>query len=270
MNHHPSTWKTRLAVALVPCLLGQASAALIVYDGFDYPTGPIAGVGTWTNGGLGEVASPGLSYVDSSFSQLATTGNRLDSDLVDNTSFASFRELGQSYSTVGQTIYISFLARIDENVEGPRNRFAGVSLMGSGTEHYFMGAGGGSGTWAIDNKTSIGNSSVGVTNVAFLVYRLDFTVGGPSSGTTSLFINPNLSDIPAVADVTIANGDAFSFDQIRVHAGGFGENSLQAFQVDEIRIGTTWQDVTTAIPEPHVALVGAGGVLAGLLRRRRA
>lgn len=245
----------------------DAQASLIFYDGFDYAPGAIAGVGGWTNSGEGTVASPGLAYVDSTLAQLSSTGNRLDSDLSDNTSFASFRNLGNSYDTNGQTIYISFLARMDENVAGPRNRFAGVSLMGSGGEHFFMGAGGGSGTWGIDNKQSIANSSAAVTNLTLLVYRLDYTTGNPTSGTTSLFINPDLANMPAVADVTLANAPAFSFDQIRVHAGGFGENSLNEFEVDEIRIGTTWADVTP-VPEPMAAtLFGAG--LSGLALRRR-
>ena len=79
-----------------------------------------------------------------------------------------------------------------------------------------------------------------------------------------LFVNP----VPGAAEPVLADATVTDFD---VGAGSFVTiNNAGAWTLDEIRIGSTFADVTpSAVPAPPVALLLATGLmLAGLARFR--
>lgn len=141
-------------------------------------------------------------------------------------------------------------------------------------------------SWGVVNK---GNASMEATSdvgfaslpADFLLVRIDHAVGtdpriAGQADTIYVWINPqNLAKAPsdAKADLvftsatTDAGGSANDRDYIfnRIRLFGGGDNSVVgygAIEVDEIRIGTEFLDVTLrAIPEPTIFALGA---LAGL------
>ena len=213
-------------------------AALIVHEPFDYPVGPLAaqdgGTG-WTNGWTGsgnDVAAPGLTYRDGT-NELIVTGNAVS--LLTGLS-GNFRYLP---SVLGgeqqQRIYISFVGRVTNTF----NNYAGLALYHQGVEQYFIGQLAGFTPWWGSRKPD-GSGSIITTNhavaPAFIVARLDFfATGGQMS--VRLFINPPLQAEPVA--LWLRGATSFSFDQIRVQSGA--SNGTKIF--DEIRIGTTWDDV---------------------------
>ena len=105
----------------------------------------------------------------------------------------------------------------------------------------------------------------GGNDVAYMWVNPDLDVE-PSTGT-ALMIDPQMFSGPPV---NAGNNDRdYQFNRIRVFAGsnnatvGYG-----SIQIDEIRIGTTFESVTPFVPEPSAGALAALAVV-GLLRRRR-
>jgi hypothetical protein len=114
----------------------------------------------------------------------------------------------------------------------------------------------------------------------FILMRIDHVngVSNPFDDSVSIWLNPRLDDqnLLGAADLTLLPG-AFAendrdlaFNVIRIFAGNYSGTSYGSIQVDEIKIGTEFGDVTlNAIPEPSaLALLGLGG-LAFVNRMRR-
>lgn len=166
-------------LAWVLGLAGSASAASIVYDGFDYPAGSLGGQagGTgWTaawDGGQ-TVSTPGMEYPG-----LPVVGNKVTS-----TSTSSFRLMPTGFSAANKTIWISFLG---QNSATPS--WCGISpFNGSGSEALFIGKPDGSATWGLalynaqnDSGGATGSrlSTIPVGDQVFFVVRI---INGASSG----------------------------------------------------------------------------------------
>lgn len=226
--------------AVLMLLLAGSSAlhaALIVHEPFDYPVGALAGQngGTgWTNGWTGNgnnVVAPSLTYRDGT-NELIVTGNACS--LVTGLS-GNFRYLP---SVLGgpqqQRIYISFLGRVTNTIN-----YAGLALYHQGVEQYFIGQLFGFTPWWGSRKPN-GSGDILTTNravvPAFIVARLDFFATGGQM-TVRLYIDPPLAAEPLA--FWQRSMTSFSFDQIRVQSGA--SDGTKVF--DEIRIGTTWDDV---------------------------
>jgi MYXO-CTERM domain-containing protein len=117
-----------------------------------------------------------------------------------------------------------------------------------------------------NNNTYKATSTVaGVANTTvFAVLKLTYSTVNLAD-SVSLWINPtNLgseslsTNFVSVTGVNLANGAYLAFADY---------NGSGSAKYDELRIGATWNDVTT-VPEPRAALLGGLGMLA-LLRRRR-
>ena len=242
-----------------------AKATLLAYDGFNYAAGQTV-VGQGTNSGwptandpytisAGNSANASIEASDMNTGNgLVTSGNQLDiNGSAPGGNEGVYRNLGATYNTAGNVYWFSALMQVDSNVGAS---YAGVSLFNNTTEDFFFGQRNRTPFWGIEqHAASTANSTVSAANstTAFLVVQLNGI-----THTASLYMNPNLSmgGIPATASTSLTFTD-FSFDRFRVEAG------VETLDVDEIRFGTTYADVTpttTAVmqaPEPPSTLCAA-------------
>ena len=292
-----------LAVLLLCAAAYNAHAALLAYEPFtNAPGTAIIGSdggtnfsGAWqanASGGIATNTPSSLSYTDASSNALNTAGGAgfFQGLTTANTSMQPIRQfpfVRGTNGTDGVTTWISFLiAR-----QGPVN--------GSVTNGYLRGANVPHDLGAAQ-KLAIGNSSGAVTNTVglipvgaggnlksstvlfggrtnFVVVRIDHIFG--ANDNAWLFVNPNLATEPAtsVADTNSLGAFDFSFDRVRVFAGGQSSASQPYAEIilDEYRIGETYADVAphgiVVPPAPtgpiiitNTALVAGGIVLAGI------
>ena len=244
-----------LCAGILIASLPSAHADLIAYEGFDYPQltrlASSANTGTgwtasWTsnswrtnNSAFGSSQpggfenSSGLSYTG-----LITVGNTAREENLSQ----SFRTFAPQAAT--GTYWISFLMQQDQQTGGGSH---GISFFDGGTERNFMGRAasdvfGTAGTGAFASSTT-----VTLTPSLFVArYNMD-------TGIAHYWLNSDLS-LTTPTDASAFNGaggtgfTAFTFDRIRL--GAFGPRGY----LDEIRLGTTSQDVGFAIADPSTAL----------------
>lgn len=212
-----------------------------------------------------------------------SVGNNWNTGIYATRELASTIDLGTS-----QTLYFSVRLRNANDMAG------GIGLAsGANGSASFIGAGF---TW--DNATSIGGSGNDAGNAAYIghgtldtnngVYGIRANEAAGSVDGYGLLVGRltfnasgnDLIEIKRYAENSTIDNDlgtiswsaSSSLDSSMVAShlvlwsnGGGGNGEL-----DAIRIGTTWEDVTgvTLVPEPSAALLGGLGLLA-LLRRRR-
>jgi hypothetical protein len=257
-----------LAMAYSP-LVNTSSAVLLVYEGFDYPVGSLNG----QNGGLGfsnawaagSVVAGSLSYTDGNSDELPTTGNRaLISGAAGTVS--AYRALNRTYgvdATYGPgTYWVSFLAErlephmtLDENAA----RAFGFQLhRAQGSERLTAGRvttappvpTTGWGLFAGGTSARYDEAAASIFDPSFVVMRINIadSTDGNNSDEAAMWINPNLTGPLGTphADLTVAAGTSFDFliQNIRLFAGNTASgNPYAEFTIDEIRIGTMFEDV---------------------------
>jgi hypothetical protein len=245
----------------------NAQGALTVYDSFSYPAGSATGDtgGTGFNGaytGTGNIVAPGLTYPN-----LLTAGNTFTTASNNN---GAFRLLATPIDTnTGGPLYISFLASLPQAAVP---NYGGLSLYSGGTttEELFLGKPSNTNNYGYDVSGVAGgtgtNGPTASTTPALLVYRLTFSAAGE---TLNAYYNPTPGAAePAVPGNTfvIPEGSfAATLTAIRLQSGD------QPINFDEVRMGTTFADVTP-VPEPASAglLAGVGALVLGRRRRNRA
>ncbi len=226
-----------LLVAIISLVVAETPhAALIVHEPFDYPVGNLTnqngGTGwpaAWTNAGNGTVVSPGLIY-DDVWNRLISSSNACGMNTVANT-----RDLPATYGSAGQTIYVSFIGRVDSAF------LAGLTLNQGDSQRCVFGRVT-QPTWQVSDLSGVViDSGLSSTQTSLIVVRLDFAV---STVNIRLHVNPPLAAEPGVPTGSVTR-PTFSFNRIRVW--GTGANVRL---IDEIRLGTTWADVTPHAPSP--------------------
>ena len=226
--------------------------ALLAYEPFDYPPGtPLVGrtngfgfKAPWAPGGynaklyrLFRVKTGALNYPG-----LATEGHaHISGEAAPAQGIAGMgRLLATNLGTANTTCYLSFLHRPDGEGE-----FASIVLgTGAGNE-LAIGKSASTGEYYISNRGGVGRVLSGVPSVAgqtrFLVVKMEFHEG-PDRFT--LYIDPK----PGSAEP--ANGYVKD-DLDLTYADTIFLYSRTAWSVDEIRLGTTWADVTPAQTKPN-------------------
>jgi hypothetical protein len=253
--------KLSIVVGLIVAFkAGQANAALIAFDDFNYTAvgddlngqsggGSFGFSGPWTgnttfNIGNGSLTSP--------TGQPIGTANSMSGVVVGEN-----RDIGRTLSTPlgaqDTTVYFSFLMRPNGTLhQGFANGWFGFVLrggapvvvgMGSFTDQYGVEV---AGTFDLSSKTAV------VGTADFFVLRVDFTEGLDSA---RLFINPPVGNEPATASAEVLSNNIVSVTSIDLSGPG-------AFSFDTLSIGTTWADVAP-VPEPSgVVIFGSFIVIA--------
>ncbi len=176
------------------------------------------------------------------------------------------------------TVWLSFLMRVPvTSREDWDGKYAGISLFyddfinGQGTgpfplsktnERLFMGAPYGQSdrplNFGIDHPGApnpIFTNQTFSGNQGFFLARFDFGEG--ASDRVRIWLNPDLNTNPSSssADIDYVMPFDFQFNRIGIFGNSpFGGSNLIEF--DEIRLGSSFDDVTPVIPEPSFNLVG--------------
>lgn len=295
------------SLSIAAGLVGQASAALLIYEPFDYAstagvnngaslgdgnqTGG-TGLGTWSqvNSGSNEidVADSGLSFTDGGGNVLPVTGNSMERAVRVGQAAVNSPIIAGGLTSDNSTIWMTFLFQ-DRGFSGPDFGIALTSqTMVNGDAQALSSAGFGVGFGI--NSTGGQNRNIGTilynnsTTQSFTPEGTPTFNGPGASGIHLLAMrvdwNPSgTPDVVSVFDVTDLTtepttplaSDTFDWSQAEQDSVGFlAINESQVAFVDEIRVANTFDEAVGggAVPEPSSALLGAfGGLLA--LRRRR-
>ena len=266
-----------VSLLAVLCNAPQSRAAALAYEGFNYPSGANAlasqngGTG-WTGAwdtGPSDITAGGFNYTDGLGNQLVTTGNRATADQDSN---GNLRFLSNTYAT--GTIYLSYLLQCT-NATSQFN-YAGLSLFSGVSEQIFFGEINGGPPHGALGTERLGFSSnyfigTDASLLNLMVVKIEFNAGTTAGNEkVSIFVNPSLDAEPDIA-FRFPDVADFSFNRIRIQSGRTtGTDPLEIGQMDEIRIGTTYADVTPhTAPEPGVSALTALASLLLLGRRSR-
>lgn len=294
--------RTLLATFTVLGAASLASANLIVYDGFNYdatgnpplgtgPSNSAGSFGNWVYQGnntveprvtAGSLSYPGLpTPVGNSIKLDNNNGSATGSD-------AARLYLGTLDKATDPTLYYSFilnvptatatagtggafLAGFDSNTTGnPYTTYAGLFIRQDATD---------------TSKVDLGISTSGSANKVFAAtpYATGtslFVVGSFTfQGLANLDVFADPAAIPAAEPgthtATTSGVDSSAATQLTNFYLRGNSGQSQGLNIDELRIGTAWDDVTPSAspaPEPASAVVLLGSAAAALLtgRRRRA
>lgn len=259
---------TCLLALFAGATLSNSHAVLLAYEGFDYAaaanvTGQTGGTGNWNGAWTGPtsttVTSPGLTYTglttsgNTSFeSNSASSGNRRSWTGLDSSNGAElwFSVLLNSTAT-GSDLRLFVL---NADVTSGSDSGVGVNINGLAIN-------------ARVNTSTSASTGLSLTSgvTSLLVGRLSFSDTAGADAIT-IWLDPTLGGGTPGGGFTL-NGDfnsALFTNPNFGYRGGFGWLG----SVDEVRIGTTFADVT--VPEPAAFSLALAGGLALLLRRRRA
>ena len=235
----------------------SSKGVLVAYEGFDIAPGAGALDGasgatsfgwtnTWTPGVANGIAADGLGYTNGAILQAVGGAAQLS---VPNG--GSFRHFAPAYPTSTGTYWISFLGRVPAGAT-----YAGVSYVNPFNEFLFMGDLSGTTNWGGQTYGTGGvitNSASPVSTLVFFVARVDFN-RTTSNDDVRVWLNPSIGGEtpPDDASATLAligtdfsgSANAANASRIRLQQGSSGNNAI----FDEVRVGTTWLDVTPSSP----------------------
>ena len=315
----PRTMALGAAALAGAVAVSGAQAALIFHDAFDTSTNYSLGdldnqtpgsveVGSYTSGGWdasggtsfgSPAARPGSLGYTSGSSSLVTSGDKVLARRTNTGSFykAAVGEINGSSNTSGSVLYISGLMNLGDSSDG----YFGLQIGPNGSKDTFGFGFNSAGNAVIVSEnadtsaggydqapttraTSVSTSAAADTH--FLVAKITNAGGAGSNDLVELFVNPDLTAEPGAPTLAANWGttvwfpsDDLSYLSFNANLNGGASSIGTAW--DEIRVGSTWDDVTPfvtaptddppaapAVPEPASAALAA---LAGmtLLRRRR-
>jgi hypothetical protein len=269
-------------------LCPAARATLIAYDGFENYTVNAAlntntgGTGWSTNWSSATSVKAVATATPITYSSGALTINggaraAEAADPVGNNGVALDNLASRSFATQTGTVYFSFLFRAesgggaDDFIQFALNNDTNITNSGSigdlsnvgTTANFAARIGVASGGTSVNSSTSLANATT-----FFLVGKISKTSGG-NYNRMQLFVNPTTLTEPGVVSAT-QNADsgtsAISFFTMRIS----NLETTDQYRFDELRIGTTWGDVT-AVPEPatYGMILGSLVMAAVVWSRRR-
>ncbi len=258
--------------AAMACLCaGEAEAAPIAADFFNYaPAGSdVAGKSGGGSFGFSDSWAGDASFDLAAGSLIspvtfpAGVGNRVTADAFGGNRDLA-RTLSQSVGADNTTVYFSFLMQAEDVVGG--GAFSGwfAFVLRAGARNLTVGKDSFHGQYKIEGTFGeLGLSTVPVVadQTHLFVLRAEFLSG---ADLFRLYIDPPTDQAePNAASATLNSVDLGTVTTVGLTGPG-------AFGFDELRIGTTWGDVTP-VPEPGslaLLLVGGLGLSVHWLRRR--
>jgi len=251
--------------------------ALISYEGFNYASGdtlntknPGAGWNSaWSGATASTVVSSSLLYPAGT--GFTTTGNSISSPggLGGSIQYAT----GFQFSMTSDTVrYASYLA--SKPTAGNGNEFLQMNLGTGGGTSWLFGISSSEGfllrSSNLGTETDI--QSTGGLAQLDTTYLLVSKLVTSSTGNDMLYMNwySPLDTVPATEPLTwmlslsVNNTTTNTQNLLQLSSG----SSTGTYRADEIRLGTTWQDVAS-VPEPSRALLLLLGTFAMLTWRRR-
>jgi hypothetical protein len=281
---HTSLRPLLALITSVACLQAQVITDSFLTGGSNYSTGNITGqnptvtgfTGAWGAGSVttASVNATGLTYSNAS-GAVATEGGSVFIGTAGQNAGRVFRELSSPINVNSDSVvYMSVLMQNSltnnttqyrafelSTLSGPdttRTLQLGLSSADFGTVNY--------GFRLNNNSTFSGDLGFSNTATNFFVIKLSLS---STAGNDSITIWGNPSDL---SDESLSgSGAGFSGITLNnnietVRFSGFGPGSTF---FDEVRIGSSWQEVTT-VPEPSTwALLGVAGLAVLAFARRR-
>jgi hypothetical protein len=281
------TCRMALTVAVVAAVLGPSSARaeLLGYDGFEaYPanqtlhgkTGGTGFTGAWSGVAAGQnmarVIDAALSYqqgdlwIQGGTKAVAVYGTGSIVDNVVGRPFASqtepvyFSLLFMSTNAVTGAAFIQYVVSDDAD----HNNAGSIGHRSDTNNGFFARVRTASG----DTHTTSGPAAT-AGETYFLVGRFSKTVGSTNYNRMEVWVNPKTAGIPAGSadylaylQVPNTNSGTPNLAHFLIRQANYADTQWIVF--DELRIGTTYGDVVTLVPEPGSALMACLG-LAGML-----
>ena len=300
MKPSSSTLSAAIAAAASLAAAASATAVPLLHENFGSATGatpsgwvadnygtPNAGAIAAKNNDLvaaGNLTVPGLA---------ASSGNHWT---LDNSAYQYYRrDFLDTAISAGETLYYSFILQVDDittlNTSGGAQNLVGLSTNTSTAMGNTVVATLGLRKDADDAakfNIIVDGDFRGPSNAASIKIDTQFNTGVPilvvasftrgtttTNGAASFWINPDSSSFGALSAPTVTATDisgAAAVQSFLVATTSSVAAQPNAWSIDELRVGTTWADVTpTSIPEPATAavLVGSAALAGVVLRRRR-
>jgi hypothetical protein len=293
----PFPMKTTLSRMIVLCSaiasFNSAQATLFEYDAFDYSGTSLAG----QNGGIGwsgawfttassatnSVSNDGVSLAypmtwESPLTPFSASGSRVLTGLGFTPNASTSRLLGQSVplNVDGTVAYVSALFR-KNNPNGGATNTDNILLEFSdnlGNRRWGMGIEGtGDKPWLNANASTSPSTGPAVTpgDTYFMVAKIVSSASGLDTAYLKVYGTGYDSQVtfaePSTWDATLTESTGAILDRIRIRIDS-GNLPTSPGEVDEIRIGNSWQDVVSA-PEPSSLSLLGFGVAAGMFLKRR-
>lgn len=226
------------------------------YEDFDLTAGNLTASTNWTavsaagSGPVQVLDSAGDLESSLSFVRLYPSGKRVELNGTDQ------EDVARSFpTTTSGTLYYSFLIKVTEIPSA--NNFIVYMRTGSvyGARLYSQPESTTTYRLGISNNNtsnpSLASSSLNVNSTYFVVVEYTFTDDG--SDTLALYLNPVPGDSkPGTPDALYSGVDLTSFDKIVLRQ----QSGCGTFELDELRVGTSWDSVTPFVPAPVVFSAG--------------
>ncbi len=246
-------------------IVAVSNAELLVYEGFDYPTGDLGGkgsagngwTGSWNGGGNYQVIADSLTMPNLPFTP---TGGAAKGHSSANRDFD-----GIDFSQDG-VYYISFLVK--------REGWGAADGSGEWFDiHMRTSSYGRVAAWGISSDEKFETTELGATNkvaganttdVYFLVGKVVTYASQPDEIYLKAYTKNDTIDLSETSSWTVSGSSEDCSDfasKLTLWAGTDDDaDGLYQATVDEIRIGTKWSDVVP-VPEPATVLLISLGLV---------